>query len=490
MLLDDEEDIADSKEADETCQQAFKSLTPAVVTQMVKDGINPLDMTMDELINKAQDIKAENNIDNDSERFSKFLVKLEQNKEISQEEREAYIGIYRLIKRVEATDGAAIGSLLNQDREITMRNLMTAVRTAKKKSVDEVASDEKGAVEISRKELTITQQIEQNISVNQIHALADVISPAVLSSINDSDEDMMDMPLEKLLNKAENQATQKAAQDEAKAYAKTQAEEMVEASKNSEDIYTALKNMGLQTTTENLAAITYMMQNKNSFFRNVFSQAQKNETPDIEALMEKCLIDFGEDSKTPQEMAEAEEALAELAEHAMDGYITEEEVSNIDIRGMKLTRPVVHAIKEMAKNDTFHLPIKVNDSTGNVSLKIVEGSNESGLMRFIFSSIETGEISGEFRLTPDALSGSLEAEDSKTQSLLEENVEGLSKTLSEEFNISASISLDYAGLSQLDLYKIDEMAAEEDGAGKVATQDLYNLTGRVLSFLKNLAEAV
>lgn len=481
------ESVLSVRDADETCQQAFKALTPSVVTEMVKSGVNPLDMTMEELVAKAQEIKTENNIDNDSERFSKFLVKLEQNKEISAEEREAYIGIYRLIKRVEATDGAAIGSLLNQEREITMRNLMTAVRTSKKKGIDEVASDDKGATEVSRKELTITQQIEQNIAVNQIHALADTITPAILSSM---DEDPMDMPLEKFLEKTENPVNKEIVEEETKEYAKAQINEMREASEASDDIYSALKNMGIATTTENIAAITYMMQNKNSFFRKVFSQAQKNATPDIDALIEKCILEFGEDAKTPKEMAEAEEALAELAEHAMDGYITEEEVSNIDIRGMKLTRPVVHAIKEMAKQDTFHLPIKVNDSTGNVSLKIVEGSNESGLMKLIFSSIETGEISGEFRLTPDALSGKLEAEDSETTRMLEENIGALTEVLSREFSVETYISLDYEGLSQLDLYQAEEGQSENEGDAVVSTRSLYNLTGRVLSFLKNIAEAV
>ena len=272
---------------------------------------------------------------------------------------------------------------------------------------------------------------------------------------------------------------------EEKAYAEEQINEIKAAAASSENIYDVLKNMGIATTAENLSAITYMMENKNAFFRNIFSQVQNDVTPDIEALIEKCLIEFGEDAKTPEEMAEAEEALAELAEHAMDGYITEEEVSNIDIRGMKLTRPVMHSIKEMAKNDTFHLPIKVNDSTGNVSLKIVEGSNESGLMKLIFSSIETGEISGEFRLTPDSLNGKLDAEDSKTKEMLEENIGALTEVLTREFKVETNISFEYEGLSQLDLYQ-GENSVEE----KVKTQDLYNLTGRVLSFLKNIAEAV
>lgn len=43
------------------------------------------------------------------------------NNQITEEERNSYIGIYRLIHQVEQTDGAAIGALVNQGAEMTMK---------------------------------------------------------------------------------------------------------------------------------------------------------------------------------------------------------------------------------------------------------------------------------------------------------------------------------------------------------------------------------
>ena len=67
-------------------------------------------MTMEQLNQAAQEIQQENGTQ-EQERFSKYLWKLEQNHEISEEERSSYIGIYRLIAQVEKGDGAALGSV-------------------------------------------------------------------------------------------------------------------------------------------------------------------------------------------------------------------------------------------------------------------------------------------------------------------------------------------------------------------------------------------
>ena len=61
----------------------------------------------------------------DTERFSQFLWKLERNKEISEEERRSFIGVYRLLHQVEKSDGAAIGAVLNQGADLTLKNLLS-----------------------------------------------------------------------------------------------------------------------------------------------------------------------------------------------------------------------------------------------------------------------------------------------------------------------------------------------------------------------------
>ena len=96
-------------------------MKPQVVREMIKTGINPLDMNLMSWYSGRNYETAWH--DNEDVRFSKYLYKLEQNSEIAEEERSAYIGIYRLIARVEQTDGAAIGMLAQQGAEFTMKSV-------------------------------------------------------------------------------------------------------------------------------------------------------------------------------------------------------------------------------------------------------------------------------------------------------------------------------------------------------------------------------
>lgn len=125
------ENIMEVKALDEQMQRAFSNMKPAVTLEMIRRGENPLDMTMEQLNQAAQEIQQENGTQ-EQERFSKYLWKLEQNHEISEEERSSYIGIYRLIAQVEKGDGAALGFLMNQRSDVTMRNLLRAVRSEKR----------------------------------------------------------------------------------------------------------------------------------------------------------------------------------------------------------------------------------------------------------------------------------------------------------------------------------------------------------------------
>ena len=126
-----QESVAEMKAADEQVQRVFRNLTPATVTEMIRRGIDPLDMDFSTLNATAEQIKKETGA-NDERGFGEFLWKLERTEGISQEERASYIGTYRLIHQVEQSDGAAVGALVNQGADITMRNLMMAVRSERR----------------------------------------------------------------------------------------------------------------------------------------------------------------------------------------------------------------------------------------------------------------------------------------------------------------------------------------------------------------------
>ncbi len=152
------ENIERVQQADRQVQEVVEKMTPAATLKMIRDGINPLEKSFGELEAYFDSLPREYR--EESENYSRFLYGLEQNKAVTQEERESYIGIYRLLRQIEKSDGAAVGTLVNTQAELHFANLLSALRTGKARSLDQKVTDALGAVsKLVRKGETIPEQI-------------------------------------------------------------------------------------------------------------------------------------------------------------------------------------------------------------------------------------------------------------------------------------------------------------------------------------------
>ena len=194
-----QDSVFQMKAADEEVQRVFKNMTPAVVTQMIKRGINPLEMDFTSLNQEAENIKSEESGREDNRRFSEYLWKMEQNHEISEEERSSYIGIYRLIRQVENTDGAAIGALIQQGSPLTMKNLLTAVRSEKRSNkMDYSVDSDFNGVSGTSNGSSITDQIEAAYQNNCLKDASELLTPERAKVLFDQDSDWENMTPENL----------------------------------------------------------------------------------------------------------------------------------------------------------------------------------------------------------------------------------------------------------------------------------------------------
>ncbi len=139
-----EENICAVKETYATVSRVIDKMTPAATLDLIREGVNPLTISMEELENHLAD--RDGGSQEEMEKYSRYLYRLEQRNEITPEEKESYIGIYRLLHQVEKRDGAAIGSLLNQGAEINFKNLLTAVRNHRRGRMDYQVDDDFGAL--------------------------------------------------------------------------------------------------------------------------------------------------------------------------------------------------------------------------------------------------------------------------------------------------------------------------------------------------------
>lgn len=148
------------READRQVQSVMQKLTPAAALKMIRDGVNPLGKSFGELQKYFEKLPPEYKKEADS--YSRFLYGLERNKEITPEERESYIGIFRLVRQIEKADGAVAGALVNSQAEFHFSNLLSALQNNRTKSLDVRVSDELGKPNRAPKgEKSITAQISK-----------------------------------------------------------------------------------------------------------------------------------------------------------------------------------------------------------------------------------------------------------------------------------------------------------------------------------------
>ena len=120
-----------------TCRfvdKVLDKMTPANVLSLIRNGDNPLKLSMEELDEKLTTEEA-------PEKYSEYLVDLREKGLISEEESESFIGIYRLIRETRKNDGAAIGALVNEGAEINFVNILSAVRSSRARGMDVSVDD-------------------------------------------------------------------------------------------------------------------------------------------------------------------------------------------------------------------------------------------------------------------------------------------------------------------------------------------------------------
>jgi hypothetical protein len=471
----DPDTIAKMKLADEQVQRVFKQMTPAVVTEMIKEEINPLDLNisaLDEVSAQLEkDLGDSDARDNAARKFGEFLWKMEQNNEISADEREAYIGIYRLINQVEGTDGAAIGALVNQGAPITMRNLMMAVRTEHKSGkMDYVVDEDFGSVEGNTNN-SIIDQIESAYQAGCVKDAADMLTPERLRELLNSGDDWQDMTPEQLKEALAQTETDESETD--RAYAATQLELLSECADVSEDIYGILEKYDIPETVSNIIALDMMTKNRNQVFKKLFENRTESET-------DETLENFMSALSSPDELAAAEEKLHDMAEDAMQESFMQDGVTSIDINEMRRMSAQINIASYMAREENYQIPVKVSDGIVNVSLKVVRGADKKGMVDITMESDDHGKIAASFTVGENNVTGLIATDEQETEKLLLDN----------KSEIAADDDVKIALIDNLDLNHFSGGLAEADSDSEttdgVQTSKLYGVAEKFIIQMRDL----
>lgn len=486
--------VAQMKAADEEVQRIFSGLTPRVVTQLIKDGVNPLDLDFTELNQKIGSIQ-EKMDGTDEEKFSKYLWKLEQNSQITEEERSSYIGIYRLIAQVEKTDGAAIGSLLQKGTDLTMRNLLTEVRTSRHGKVDVKVDDSFGETkEVNASGISITEQIEAAYQTNCMKDVLETVTPSKLQEIL-SQGDWMELTPEQLKEALANAGADESAIENE--YYKERVQSLEACAGASQEVYDMLEQYDIPNTVQNVMAADLYLKDRNQGLRKLFGSYENTDgvdQSDLEAIKEDILERFGEAVKTPKEMAEAQETLAEVAEHALENMVKiDDNVSTIDLKAMQLVNAQMSIFTAKAKEENYAIPVLINGELTNVELKIVRGTKKKGMVDVLMDIDRMGKVAAKFQAKEEGISGLVVSDNEDTRNLLADHMGLLASTIQE--NGAEAVDVRCAIVPDLDLNRfakenesttnVDEQ--ETDDSYEIQTARLYNIAESFISLMKEIS---
>ncbi len=444
------EAVSTVRAADAEVQRLFAALKPATVMEMIREGENPLDMSISALTETAENMSG--NTDSQSEGFAEFLWQMEKVGDITADERNSFIGVYRLIHQVEGGDGAAIGALLSQGVEVTLRNLMTAVRSGKHTGREYNVDDSFGELEsFDASTLSITDQIEMAYQRRCLQEAGEELTPVKLQQFDSEDAYMNLSPegFRDALVAMETQQVQQAEEALNKEYNEELRQEFARALESEQQVYDLLESYEIPQTPYSLLALSEFMRDRNSVFKNLSKFASKNigsAEPEraadaVEDLIEELTRRFGEAVKTPEEMAEAQRNLQDVAENAMKNMLVSQDVTTIDVRGMKLVMTEIKTLGQISnKSETYNIPIMVADEEGTLSLKIVRGQHEAGMVDVSFNSDRTGNVYASFRYEAGEINGQIDFENQSAQQAFARSSANLAATIAEATDLPVNIN--------------------------------------------------
>jgi len=364
-----EENLLRVKEADLQIENVIKSMTPSKVLSMIREGKNPLTMSLEQL---EQTI---NNMDTDpvkeAEKFSKFLYDLDKKHEITAEERKAYIGVYRLFHQLEKSDGAAIGSVLEAGNELTLGNLLTAVRSRKVKTdvtVDDVFGLTK---EVNLKGESITQQVEEGILAAKVaHGIYRDITVEALEGITE------ESTLEELSQRVREHAD---AGETTEAFREQKAEDIRQAATAEKEIYALCKEYGINPTADNITALSQLLSNRGKLFKDV--EKQVDNPTFLQETVDKVVENFTDKDSAQEVYAEMVDTVSEMLKETLDETVGEV----IDLKTITMCHKQLSVTTSLSKQENYEVPMFLDGNLTSINLTILHGTEEKGWVSATFS---------------------------------------------------------------------------------------------------------
>ena len=416
-----EANIEKAVKAEVAVENVITHMTPARTLKMIRDGFNPLDTDIYELSNEL----LSEDEDTGNTKYTEFLYKLEKSSEITESEKSAFIGLYRLFRKIEKSDGKLVGDVIKADEKLTFLNIISASRSDRQVGTDIKIDDSFGALEklITHGE-SITDQILQGFKTKELN----------------------------------------------KQYAKEEADEIRNIITKEEAIVRALENADSPKSPINMAAANMLLNSRGTIFKGLLKGLDEEEKDVFDKEISELADSFDDEDSVKNAINSFTEKTQEIIKNKAqiaDKYI--------DVKSLKLLNKQLSIINKMADSRTYEVPVIINGSYTSINLKIVNDTENAGKVKAYFETEETGKVSAEFELRDGKVSGIITTENSFFEGVIKERED----SFKEEFKgagveISSMYYVNKRGISVKGNY------TDENDVSTPATKQLYSVAKAII----------
>lgn len=432
-----EENLQQVIQYDREVNDLLAACQPNAVLSMIRDGINPLDLSVEELNQTLREKHYQAGV-KETEDFATFLRDVERRGEISEEERSGYIGMYRVLKNLEKSGDREAGYLFANGSRLTVRNLITAMRSRKAAGMDVSVDDAFGMLtEMQTRGTKMDAQIE-----------AAFLNDDKWSAQGNDGNNVQDI---EMAENAEDTANpwQEIEEDDALAEAEEllQAQGLEESAVNVQAANVILHGTDAVESADIYSLLAQVMKNLH-FEDHTTEDAVDTETE----AMAKSLA--GADIELPFEPESLLEQLgqggdlsltyADLQQQLVEQMYTQAQLggTSMDFQNLKLVQAGFRILGAMAKRQQYQLPVATETGTKLVNLTLQTDASQRGTIEIQLPSARFGKLSATLHVDEEGTwEGVIVADTSDGNTALQAQAEVFDALLADSSYADAKITL-------------------------------------------------
>lgn len=392
-----EESITDMKSYDRQVNQLLENLTPEVALKLIRQGDNPIEVPISKLNRTVGEISASIG-ETSEEKFSEYLYDLDKKGNITSEERDSYIGIYRLLHQVQKSDGAAVGAVVKADKELTLGNLLTAVRSKKSSGIDiEIDATFGERESIQTKGASISEQIGKAFYGSLLSWDAfEGLSVDAVAELGEEKENIYDVTLEELCEKEREVNAQSTSDYTAHKY--EQMQRVLTTSSHTDLLTTA----NIDITVNMLEAAEHLLTSDSTIFRDmhrVASSVSGELGSHMKELCEQFYERLGEEASLQEGYEKIENAMKEV----FDEYMKSGDVTGEDTKQLTIYHNVIRLAGNLSKERMFEIPVALGEEVVNMKVQLVGARGESSKVSIHMQDEDMGTFDATATIEEGAL---------------------------------------------------------------------------------------